>query len=116
MHSELNLCDILTNKLSERVGILHTLIHFPQTQKHEASLTLSLSWTRAQSPKLTSWLCVKEHNLRATLGSAPPFACVFGTPGAPEASEPSQPANPHKGLKGPSHPHRQEEGWMSVLQ
>lgn len=110
MHSELNLCDILTNKLSERDGILHTLIHFPQTQKHEASLTLSLSWIQAQSPKLTSWLCVKEHNLRATLGSAPPFACVFGTPGdtepaaAPEASEPSQPANPHQGLKGPSQP------------
>lgn len=67
MLSELNLCDFLINKLSERNGVVCTLILFPQIEKPEASLTLPLSWTQAQVPKCTSWLCVERHNLSAAL-------------------------------------------------
>lgn len=67
MPSELNLCDFLINKLSERNGVMHMLTHFPQIKKHEAFLTLPLSWTQARIPKCTSRLCVDRHNLRATL-------------------------------------------------
>lgn len=71
MPSELNLYDFLINNLSEHSGVLCTLIHFPQTEKREAPLTLSLSWTQAQLPERMSWLCVERHNLRAALSQTP---------------------------------------------
>lgn len=57
MPSDLNLCDCLINKLSKYNGVVHTLSHFPQIEKHEASQTLSLSGTQTQLPNHTSCLC-----------------------------------------------------------
>lgn len=54
MPSVLNLRDFLINKLSEHNGVFRTLIPFSQRKEHEASLTLSLSWTQALLAKHTS--------------------------------------------------------------
>lgn len=92
MHSELDLCDIVSNKLSERDGILHTLIHFPQIQKLKASLTLSLSWTQAQLPSSRPD-CV--HSLRATPGPAPqPCTAPWWHRATPDPALPSSAQHP----------------------
>lgn len=50
MPSELNLRDCFINKLSKYDGVVHTLSHFPQIEKHKAPQTLSLLGTQTQLP------------------------------------------------------------------